>query len=67
MNMSATNSLSHLSDEDKKEILDEIKFYMSEKGFIDGVAFYGRMESVLGCQGDLPHEHRRQMKERRIR
>lgn len=63
--MASTNSLSHLSEEDKREILSEIHFFLSPKGFIDGIALYERMESVLGIKGELTTDHKLQMKAER--
>lgn len=65
--MSFVGGLSHLKEDDKKEILSEIKFFMSQKGFIDGIALYERFESVLGTKGELSVEEIRQFRENRRR
>lgn len=54
--MSYVGGLKHLKGEDKHEILAEIRFFMSSKGFIDGIKFYQRMEEVLGTEGALKQE-----------
>ena len=63
--MSFVGGLSHLEEDDKQEILSEIKFFMSQKGFIDGIALYERFKSVLGTKGELSVEEIRQFRENR--
>ena len=46
--MGSIGSLSHLSENDKKDILMEIGFFMSNRGFIDGCSLLERMSAVLG-------------------
>lgn len=45
--------LKDLTQEQKEKILDEIDFFFSAKGFIDGVALYRRFEKILGIEGKL--------------
>lgn len=54
--MSHIGGLKHLKGEDKHEILAEIRFFMSSKGFIDGIELYRRMERVLDTEGALRQE-----------
>lgn len=63
--MGHVGSLKHLSDEDKKDILFEISFFFSQKGFIDGVALYERFEKLLQYQGEIDHEMKRHYKDAR--
>ncbi len=50
--MGSVGSLSHLSKEDKEDILFEISFFLSDKGFIEGCSLLERMSSVLDCPLD---------------
>lgn len=45
--MGSVGSLKHLSEEDKKDILFEISFFLSDRGFIEGCSLLERMSSVL--------------------
>jgi hypothetical protein len=47
------NGLKELTQEQKEGILDEIEFFFSPKGFIDGVSLSRRFEGVLGIEGKL--------------
>lgn len=55
-NTGSTGSLKHLDEKDKQDILFEVSFFFSDKGFIDGVALYQRLESVMGCKGEISNE-----------
>lgn len=48
--------LKDLTQEQKEGILEEIHFFFSAKGFIDGVALYRRFERILGIEGTLDED-----------
>ena len=65
--MGSIGSLKHLDEKDKQDILFEIRFFFSQKGFIDGISLYERMEGVLNTKGDLTSEEKTQYRSMRRR
>lgn len=63
--MGHSGCLKHLSQKDKDEILFEIRFFFSQKAFIDGLGLYERFESLLQTKGSLTNEERRSYKNSR--
>lgn len=65
--MGHIGSLKHLDEKDKEDILFEISFFFSPKGFIDGIALYERFEKLLEFKGDIDNESRKHYRESRKR